>query len=195
MWRIQPMAQQPHAIYQQPTVGWVADVGVCHTRIQPQLFALGKVLALGHDQQTLVDPMLSRHSDQVFEVIQCAVVGHILIIDPHPATIRRGVPLFLFDLPIRPLLASTENHQSQGDFDRYGRPSSFRACVMSPQIAPHQPKPPGSSRIPSSSCKIGSLDCAKRFAGRGYRSIIIASLRGLDLYLVNTESTPSVALS
>ena len=59
---------------------------------------MSEILALRQDQQTLVDPMLRLHSDEAFEIIQCAVIRHALIIDPHPTTIAGTISHFLFDL-------------------------------------------------------------------------------------------------
>ena len=116
------------------------DVRFGHTGIQAQFVALGQTMDLRQNQQAVIELMERSHLDQTFQIIQRRVVWHPLVIDPHPLAISRTVAHFLFDLAIRPLLATAQHDQAQRDFHRHRRTSHFRVLVMLSQVSTHQTK-------------------------------------------------------
>jgi hypothetical protein len=131
---LEQAAEDSNAIDQKTAVGRIVAPALADTAVHPQTIPAGQLVLLRQGQHAIIHLVERLGPHEPFQIVLGGVVGHGMIVDPHPALIGFTIPHRFLGLPIGPFLPAAQKGQTIGGLQRDGMASSSRGLVMCFQI-------------------------------------------------------------
>jgi hypothetical protein len=127
---LEQAAEDANAIDQEAAVGGIVAAALGHGAVHAQTIAAGQPVLLRQDQHAIIHLMQGLWTYASFQIVLSTVIGHGMIVEPHPALVHWTVSDGLFRLPIRPPFSAAQEGQAIAGFQREGMPPPPGALVM-----------------------------------------------------------------